>query len=144
MTYDPWRDAAERHPQVHIERCDCQPFRGAWVPDERVILLERTLLRPERHEVLAHEIAHVDLGHRPTGHRWFDRRQERQADQLAARRLVHVQQLADAIAEGALGPDEAGAAMDLPASVVRRRVLQLTAEEKSYIQERIDAMGAVA
>lgn len=144
MTYDPWRDAAERHPGVHIERCDCQPFRGAWIPGEQVILLEQTMLRAERNEVLAHEIAHVDLRHAPTGHGWFDRRQERAADDLAAFRLLSVERIADAIVEGALGADEVSEAIEVPAHVVTRRVRQLTDAEKDYIKRRLAAKGQVA
>lgn len=144
MTYDPWRDAAARHPDVHVEPCDCLPANGAWVPQERVILVEQTLDRPHRHEVLAHELAHVDLDHWPTGRPWFDRRQERQADVLAAMRLVSLEQLADAIVEGALGPEDVADAVELPARVVRRRVRVLTEAEKDYIERRLAAKGDVA
>lgn len=144
MIYDPWRDAAQRHPDVHIERCDCQPFRGAWVPDERVILLDRSLLRAERNEVLAHEIAHLDLGHRPTGRAWFDKRQEKQADDLAATRLLPLEELAEVISAGALGSDEVALALDIPTKVVTRRVRRLTDAERTYIEDQIEAKGEVA
>ncbi len=38
--------------------------------------------------VLAHELGHAHLGHLPTRHPAFRARQERQADEWAARRLI--------------------------------------------------------
>lgn len=68
---------------------------------DRLILLERRLSRAETRQALAHEIAHLDLSHRqcrgvgPDGGR-LSRRTERDADALAARRLVHIRDLAEA------------------------------------------------
>lgn len=135
VAYSPWNDAAQRHPDVRIGRVDCRPARGAWIPSERVILLDKTLMRAERNTVLAHEIAHVDLHHVMTGRRWFDRRQERQADALAAERLIGLDELADALL-WALCPDEVAEQLDVTVDVVRRRILTLTVDEKAYIDAR--------
>lgn len=135
MAYSPWQDAAERHPGVHIGRVALRPARGAWIASERVILLERTLDRAERNTVLAHEIAHIDLDHVTTGRKWFDRRQERDADRLAATRLVDLDDLADALT-WALCPEEVADELDVTVDVIRRRILALTDEEKAYIQQR--------
>ena len=113
-----------------------KPFRGAWVATERVILLDRGLQRAERNTVLAHEIAHVDLGHVMTGRRWFDRRQERDADRLAATRLVNLDDLADALM-WALCPEEAADALNVTVDVVRRRIWELTEDEKASIERRL-------
>ena len=135
MRYNPWRDVGDRHPDVIILRTDCHPARGAWVSDAQVILLERTLDRAERNTVLAHEIAHVDLAHSMTGRKWFDGRQERQADALAADRLVDLDDLADALL-WALCPEEVAEQLDVTVAVVRRRVHALTADQKAYIEAR--------
>lgn len=121
---------------MHIERTDCRPARGAWIASERVILLDQALARAERNTVLAHEIAHVDLDHVMTGRRWFDRRQERDADTLAAERLVDLEQLADAL-RWALCADEVAHELDVTVDVVRRRIRSLTPEEKAWIEERL-------
>lgn len=136
MGYSPWSDARDRHPDVHIERTDCRPARGAWIASERVILLDRRLARAERNTVLAHEIAHVDLEHVMTGRKWFDRRQERQADALAAERLVDLAGLADAL-RWALSPEEVAHELDVTVDVVRRRIRTLTDEEKAWIEQRL-------
>lgn len=138
MAYSPWHDARERHPDIHIGRVDMRPARGAWIAAERVILLDRGLRRAERNTVLAHEIAHVDLEHRMTGRRWFDRRQERDADRLAAARLVDLDRLADAL-RWALCPEEVAHELDVTVDVVRRRIRSLTVEEKAEIEGRLSA-----
>ena len=134
MGYSPWSDAERRHPDVHIERTDCRPAKGAWVASQRVILIERSLVRAERNSVLAHEIAHIDLEHVMTGRKWFDRRQERDADTLAAMRLVTVTDLADALS-WALCPEEVAEQLDVTVDVVRRRIRALTDDEKATIEQ---------
>jgi Zn-dependent peptidase ImmA (M78 family) len=135
--YSPWRDAAARHPDVHIARVDLHPACGAWVASEGVILLSDRMDRAERNTTLAHEIAHIDLGHRSTGRRWFDQRQERDADRLAATRLVGLDELAVTLA-WALCPEEVAAALEVTVAVVRRRIRALTDLEKAYISERLE------
>lgn len=95
--YCPWADLGERHPNVHVDRHDIHPARAAWVSEESVIIIDRRLLADERRVVLAHEIAHIDLGHRDSGIPWFDDRLEREANLLAARRLIDVDELAAAL-----------------------------------------------
>lgn len=138
MGYSPWEDAAQRYPHIHIGRVDLRPARGAWIAAERVILLERTLGRAERNTVLAHEIAHVDLDHAKTGRKWFDRRMERDADDLAARRLVDLERLADVL-RWALCPEEVAHELDVTVDVVRRRIRSLTVQEKDAIAARLAA-----
>jgi len=136
MVYDPWRDAGERHAEVVIARTDCRPALGAWIESAQVILLERTLERPERNFVLAHEIAHIDLGHKVTGHGWFDRRQERQADDLAARRMITVKSLAAAI-RVSLCEEEVAEELGVTLEVAQRRMALLTDQEKDFIYEQL-------
>lgn len=142
--YSPWQDAADRHGEVHIERCELAPVSGAWVPSQQVILLGRHLDRTGRRSTLAHEIAHIDLEHEPTGHEWFDRRCERDADRLAAMRLVDVVHLADALVEHPLHPGRVADHLEVPLRLLRRRLEQLTEQETAYIDERLSAIEATA
>lgn len=72
-----------------------------WSPRVDHILMRPGLHQVERRCHLAHELAHRDLGH--SGQcEWSDaarqtRRQEGEADQLAARRLVRLDQLVNAL-----------------------------------------------
>lgn len=140
MGYDPWSDAALRHPGVHIERCDLAPARGAWVAEHRVILLERSMLRPERNCTLAHEVAHIDLAHESTGLRWFDRRQERDADTTAAIRLLPLGDLA-AVLAWALSPEDVARELDVTPRMVRIRLRGLSDEDKATIERRIEEVA---
>lgn len=96
-SYSPWRDAAERHPDIHIQRCSVPLADAAWIPEHRVILIEASLDRAARKAVLAHELAHIDLGHQHADSGdWKAWKIEVAADKLAARRLLSLDALADA------------------------------------------------
>ena len=142
--YDPWRDAAERHPDVHIERCETAPASGAWVPSERVIFVGDHLDRAGRRSTLAHELAHVDLDHRPTGHRWFDRRAERDADDLAAGRLIALDELVDALLVHPLHPTRVADELEVQGRILKRRLGLLTEAEKDYVEARLAEREHVA
>jgi Zn-dependent peptidase ImmA (M78 family) len=109
-----------------------------WVPSERVILIDCRLNRSERRATLAHELSHVDLGHRAVGG-WFGRRLERDADSLAACRLLSsVGDLAEALV-GQPELAEAADMLDVPLSVLRLRIDLLTDAERSLIDERVSS-----
>ena len=137
MRYSPWADAAERHPDIDIERCDIAPARGAWVPAEKVILLDSGLDVAGRRSALAHELAHIDLGHcASTG--WFGQRMERDADHLASERLLpDVDRLAEALATHPLDPEAVAESLTVSVVVLRRRLRELTAADKDYIERRL-------
>jgi Zn-dependent peptidase ImmA (M78 family) len=118
--YDPWRDAAERHAELHVEVCTTSPISGAWVRDAAVVFIGRHLDPVQRRCTLAHELAHVDLVHSATGQPILDARLEVAADALAAARLIPLPEL---IAAAPVYPDDpAGLASCL---CVTERVLQL-------------------
>lgn len=94
MSYSPWVDAQQRYPDIHIEWHAIAPVRAAWIPSERVILVDESISTVERRCALAHEIAHIDTGDLATELCWYAARQETAADKLAARRLVDVHDLA--------------------------------------------------
>lgn len=137
MRYSPWADAAERHPDVHIERCDIAPARGVWVAEEKVILLDSHLDVAGRRCTLAHELAHIDLGHRPA-HGWFGRRQEAEADRLASARLLSdVERIAEAFAVYPLDLAAVADYLAVSVPVLRRRLHALTHDEKLAIERRL-------
>ena len=139
MTYSPWTDAGERHPDIDIRRTRCRPLRGAWVPEERMVIIDESLLRADRNSTLAHEIAHIDLGHRPSGIPWLDRRQENDADALAARRLIAIEDLAGMLC-WALGPDELADELGVTQRMVLVRVKGLTPEERQIIDAQVESV----
>lgn len=130
--YNPWDDAARRHPDVHIEWHPLLPAHALWSPSQRVILVDETITRAERRCALAHELAHIDTGDRPTDMCFFSRRQETAADKLAARRLVAVDHLAWA-ARWADDLRELAAELDVTVNVLALRCTLLHPAERGLI-----------
>lgn len=104
---------------------------------ERMILIDRDLHQSWRRATLAHEIAHVDLGHQSRIVGRYARRAERDADHLAARRLLSS---VTAIAEAAAAyPGDTSAiadALDVPVEVLIRRVENLHPRDRARIEAR--------
>lgn len=140
MGYSPWRDLAER--QELTSTSASLPAGSAWYfPDELGIVLDRRLQQSQRRSALAHELAHVDLGHvqtagdGPTGSR-AARRCERQADQLAAERLITVDQLVEALL-WSQDERELAEMLWVDVATVRARLRGLSAAEHKLIDERL-------
>jgi len=108
------------------------------VSSERVILLDRGLDAIGRRCALAHELVHMDRTHRPLGG-WFGRRQENEADKIAAARLLEdVGVIADALCVHPLDPEMVAEHLGVTVPVLRRRLAQLTDAERDHIQSRLD------
>lgn len=89
--YDPGADAAQRYPDWVIRH---RPLGG--IPEvlsarRKVILINRDATPAERRCSLAHAVAHLDLMHDQTPGGIFVAYQERDANLLAAGRLVPVE-----------------------------------------------------
>ena len=96
VTYHPGRDAAERYPDWVIRHRDLRGIPEVMDLKRRVILLDNAGPWATKRSSLAHAVAHLDLGHVVIGGH-LGQRQESEAEQLAARRLVTCEALADAI-----------------------------------------------
>jgi hypothetical protein len=98
VTYEPGADAARRYPDWVIRhRPLSHGIPEAMCPRRRVILISSGSSWPEKRCSLAHAVAHLDLGHHLTPSSMFDRRNEEAANQLAARRLVTLEALAEVL-----------------------------------------------
>lgn len=139
----PWGDIGERYPSVLVNIRDIWPARGAWLPSAGVIFIDSGLSRADRRSVLSHEIAHLDLDHEHRGFPWFDARQEREADMLAARRLITVDGLAEAYA---CTHDDAELAeiLNVDVHTVRVRCEHLHPAERHLIAARVARVEHVA
>lgn len=143
MSYSPWVDAHRRYPDIHIEWHAIAPVRAAWVPSERVILIDASLSVVERRCALAHEIAHIDTGDMPTGLCWYAARQETNADKLAARRLVSVHDLA-ARARYCTDVRELAAELDVTVEMLALRCATLHPAERGLVARVLAARDLVA
>lgn len=106
-TYDPHQHAHELGLQLAY-----QPLRTAWglyVPDHSLIILRPRMRATTERCVLAHEIGHHLHGDRPREDLWSER-QERRADEYAARQLIDRKRLREA---ALLSPDPGQWALEL-------------------------------
>lgn len=135
--YDPGRDAAERHADWVIRHRDLRGAPEVMCPVRRVILIETAHGWPARRCSLAHAVAHIDLEHRTSPHGVLSARQELAADRLAARRLIDVHHLADALMWTEC-VDELAAALQVEARYLAIRRDGLHPCERHYLYARLE------
>lgn len=138
--HDPGRDAAERHPSIVIRHRSLGGVPAVVSVSRGVILIEREMPRAERRCALAHEVAHLDLGHRLPA---CEGREERKADELAASRLLPLARLAEVL-RWALSPGEVADELGVTAHMVRVRVKALTDHEKLWIEQQMARLEEIA
>ncbi len=143
MSYNPWLDAARRYPEVHIEWHPIAPAHAFWSRRDDVIMVDEHITRAERRCALAHELAHMDAGDRPTDLCWFAARQETNADKLAARRLVDIDELAAAM-RWTDDPREIAEHLEVTLSVLALRGRWLHPAERGLLARTLSRRVAVA
>lgn len=135
VIYNPGRDAATRFPDWVIRH---RPLHG--IPEvmcrrRKVILIDQADSWPAKLCSLAHAVAHLDLGHQTGVCGNFERWQEREANGLAAVRLIPVERLAEVLAWTRHTTEIAAELrVDLPTLEVRRK--HLAPYERAYLQDR--------
>ncbi|MCT2182891.1 ImmA/IrrE family metallo-endopeptidase [Brevibacterium casei] len=90
--HHPWRELRDRGEGVVLHVTRFTDNRVAATDGSNAIWLDADLLQVERRCAIAHEQAHIDLGHRDCD----DPREESAARRLAARKLVDWDDLVDA------------------------------------------------
>jgi hypothetical protein len=132
-TYDPWHALAE-FDRARVVFDDLPPRRRGEVDfDTQTITLHRRLDPTTQRCTLAHELVHLERGpvvlcHTP--------REERAVAAIAARRLVPLDELAEALR---WSRDERAVADELSVDVrtVRVRLRSLTASEQAFLRGRV-------
>ncbi len=127
--YDPGRDAAERYPDWVIRH---RPLHG--VPEvlswrHKTILIDSDQSWAAKRCSLAHALAHLDLDHRATLGGRFERREEQQADELAATRMIPF----DALIEAAVWTrdvDELAEELNVDRTLLTVRIERLSREQR--------------
>lgn len=138
LTYDPVADVAARYPDWRVGHVDLGGFVSevlCWA--RRVILLEVTDRAEVSRSSLAHAIAHLDLGHAATISRHFESREERQADRLAASRLIPLPALESAMS-WSLEPGDIAAQLGVDLEMLQVRERALTLGERRRLAESLD------
>lgn len=147
VRWSPWAEL-RRYPDIWVHRCRLSEGLGWWCPGERMILVDERLDGCQTRCVVAHELGHAVLGHGWSPDfadvDWLARRQERQADQWAARRLVTVDALAEALVAH---PDDRAAAacfLDVTVDVLADRLAAVDDAERAVIRARCAALESAA
>jgi Zn-dependent peptidase ImmA (M78 family) len=136
---NPWTDLTSRT-DLMLERVLTLPegMYGYWSVCSRVILIREGLTVVERRCVLAHEMAHVDVGHhRRTGAdaALLAAIQEREADLMAARRLIALPMLA-VVAD--LNLQTAAKLLFVTPELLTERIRHLHPSERHYLRRAIE------
>lgn len=139
MAYDPWAHLrALPHVALRWTRDDHELADALawWYPDAGEIVMDDRQPQAERRCTLAHELVHAERGDEPCASRVLELRQERAVDREAARRLIDLRALADALA---WTHDVAEAADELWVDVatLRTRLADLDDCERAYVRRRL-------
>jgi Zn-dependent peptidase ImmA (M78 family) len=148
QAYCPWEDLAARtHLAFAITRL---PLADGWyLHDVPGIVIDDRLDRVQRRCVLAHELAHIDLGHlhqvagNGPGTARLARRNEAAADDLASRRLMPLDALLRALP---FAPCDAEAAelLDVTEHLLAVRLSRLCPAERRQIARVVRSVPAAA
>jgi Zn-dependent peptidase ImmA (M78 family) len=140
LLYDPWADLARR-PDIVCRSCRLPAGDGLWFHDLRAIALDDRLDRTGRRVALAHELVHVDFGDEqvaqcgPDGPRQA-RRQESRADQEAARRLIPLRALGQALSAHPHDLSAAADELDVTVHLLVVRIERLHPAEQGKLRAR--------
>lgn len=138
VEWHPWRHMGEKYPHVII----CTGYqldhgvRGL-VRGNRIWLC-KTLDQAERRTTLSHEIGHLERGILPTGkNSMYTRREERIVDEIAARRLIPLPALIDAL-KWTNQPSELADVLWTTERIVKCRMESLDPVEVAELEYHLD------
>lgn len=141
--FSPWR--LLRHlPEVDLHFTDDDELLDgaqAWYYHRlRAIVMDSRLSQVERRSVLAHELGHVIRGDIPCGDEILDARQESVVDQWAARKLITLDALIDAL-RWSDDPHEVADALWVTADLLEVRIAHLHPSERAAIRRQLRDQG---
>lgn len=144
MSYDPGADAAARYPDWVIRHRNL----GGIVPEvlcrrRKVILINNAHSWPAKRSSLAHAVAHLDLGHAETTSSYFEKREEVDADQMAARRLITLDALAEALC-WTRDYGEIAEELLVDVTMLKVREKHLHVSERHYLRRQVRPIEEIA
>ena len=129
MAYDPWGEV----PAGWSVDFAAMPARGMCRWSRRSILLDIRLSRAEERCTLTHELVHAERGEFP---RWATTREEAAVNAEAARRLIPLDALGEALA-WSLHPAVAAEELDVDPSTLEALLRDLAAAEVEALRRRL-------
>lgn len=137
--FDPWGEL-DRLPGWRVEWTRGLRGLGSTKFADRTITLDARLGRRDERCVLSHELVHAERGPFP---RWLRPREERLVSSIAARRLIPLDALGEALAwslDAHIVADE----LDVDLPTLHARLAALGPAERAYLTERTAHHGACA
>lgn len=135
--YDPWRHLRSM-PHVSLrwtrDEAELDGAQAWWYPDLVEIVIDAGLPQADRRCALAHELVHAERGDGPCVTPVLEIRQEHAVDVAAARRLIGLRALADALAWGH-GPAEVADELWVDLATLRVRLATLTPAEQAHLRQ---------
>jgi hypothetical protein len=136
MGWNPWRHIGDNYPHVTVVRDKELPGRIWGLTDGTRIWICRRLNQAQRRSTLAHEIGHLERGLPPTDPRGLAR-EERLVSELAARRLITLQDLAAAL-KWSREPAELADALWVDLDTVKARMQSLDPIEVAQLEHELE------
>lgn len=128
---------------VTVRTADLGHRDGLWDPDTRTIWLHYDLTPAQRRCTLAHEVIHAARGDEKLHDHVLTARQERLVDEIAARLLIALDDLADALrwcgSDGHLCE-----VLNVDSPTLAARMQHLTEEERDYLRVRLSLLEHIA
>lgn len=134
MINHPWRRLRDQHPRIDVVWAPLPDGLAGYWDGHRTIVLDSALTQAARRSTLEHELAHVERGPVPAD-AVLAAREEATVDEIAARRLIPLGLLVDALrwcqgAAGAALADEVWTDQH----TLNVRLATLTADERKHIE----------
>lgn len=131
---NPWR-VLRSIPDLTLVRAPMRD-RGRYYDEHRAIVLDPRLSSAEARSTLMHELIHAERGDQPCATILLEARQETRVDREAARRLISLEALAEALL-WACDDVELADELWVDVATVRARREGLTPAEHDIIERRI-------
>lgn len=135
--YNPWRDARDRLPHVDIVFVDNLPSGVRGRTHGNTIEIDANADRCERSSTLTHEIAHYDRDCLVPVDPVLHAREETRVERIAARRLVALDQLVDAVRWSRHAPEIADD-LWIDVTMLKALIASLTPTERAHVAAAID------
>lgn len=138
--YHPWQHLAHlTHLTVRWSRDDAEldGALGWFYVDTDEIVLDARQTQAERRSTLTHELVHAERGDGPCGSVVLDARQELVVSRAAARRLIPLRALGEALV-WSRDPDEVADELWVDVETLRVRMAHLHPAERAYLIRRAE------
>jgi hypothetical protein len=132
--WHPWRHLADHHPDIEVCWHDLPPDTLGYT-DGATVVLANGLTQAERRCTLTHELGHVHRGPLPADP-WLAAREHAAIDREAARLLVELHALADAL-RWSDDADEVADELWVDVPTLRARLADLTAHEADVLNRAL-------